>query len=218
MSFHGRLMVPLICATILVSASPSWAYDFSHGAARPVVSKPGRVKTYPISRLLTSRLNPFCFFGLNRLINTRGFLGRLKVGHLSPNDRRSFGRMLSGRMLDAEARALAALVVQMGREGEFKSGRKYRFSRFWTSRGVQSVLGGLSVYVSGGGTLAMGTVLKLGALTGGLAAFDTHLGRAITSRALAGRLAKGKKLIKSEKRLVAALEGDAVKLSALEQQ
>jgi hypothetical protein len=166
---------------------------------------PSAKKTYPISRFLTSRLNPTTGFGIKRFIGARGLLGRLKAGQVTGNDRRSIRRILTGQGLSkSEADTRSRTIIEQSRNGELAGGRKYRISRFFTSRKWQGIVSGVSTTLNFL-TFGLAAAVTTGVKAGLVAAGGAHLDRVIFSRALAGRIAMGKPLIVSEHRLLERL-------------
>lgn len=162
------------------------------------------VPSYRGSRFYTHKLNPLGTFGLARFIGARGLLGRIKAGTVDvgalQTDEKSIARISFGRGYSYQtASEIAKSVVASSRQGKFKDGGPtYPISRFFTSRIAMSVLG----VVTGPGALRM--------------LLGTSAERAMIPRALAGRIHDGKKLLESEKRLLAAIRQDTATLAQLE--
>jgi hypothetical protein len=154
--------------------------------------RPRFFKSYPLSRLLTTKLNPFAL--LPRWMAARGLLGRLKDGrHLTGNDRRSIRRLILEHQptIDlTKAHELAKEVVRVAKEGRFRDpatgrvrGKKYPWSRLFTMRSPWGVLTGICALTT---PITTGAVVGA-ALAGAEVALDIHIGRVIHTRALAGR-------------------------------
>jgi hypothetical protein len=168
-------------------ATPAFAMPSQ--AARSV--KPAS-ESYLGSRFYTHKLNPLGTFGLTRFWGARGLLGRIKSGTVDAGgkgivrtDEKSIARILTGTgMSYGAAKARAAEVIANSKAGKYEDGGKmYRFSRFMTSRIAQTVVG---------------FVNKMG--IGGLVV--SGMERSIVARALAGRMADGKRMLNSEQALL----------------
>lgn len=174
------------------------------------LEKLGKANTYPFSRFATSSYNPLALFGVSRFVGSRGLMGRLAKGRVMEQDRNSIAKILEGKgMSGAKAMEKAEKIIADSKAGKFKGRKKYPISRFITSRAVGGTVGGASEATKGAliGSAAGPAGAAAGAIAGAAqgaygGAMGTQISRWFGPRGLAGRIAKGKKLTKNEKRLM----------------
>ena len=152
-----------------------------------------RRPTYPFSRLITSKFNPFTWFGLERFIDARGFLGRAKTGRMSGQDVLSVRRLLMAKynMTKDKAEQVAEKLKKAAKQkASSYRGKQYVLSRFLTSHlargGVALVAVAASAVLSGFAAVA---ALVYGLWEGMRVVGGVWFDRAVATRGLAGRVA-----------------------------
>ncbi len=175
-----------------------------------------------ISRAMTSRYNPMMLGGLPRYIESRALAGRLLKGSLKRSDRRVLEKLLAAQHgTSREAvRGTVKKIMADAKAGKFRGfdERKFPISRLlgWNKYpAIAAPILGAEGAISGGmiGAMTPGVGHLAGAATGAGVGVGGAVGplaiqmarRGVGSRGLAGRLAGGKKLMKSEQELMELL-------------
>jgi len=165
-------------------------------------------KSFPISRAMTSSLNPIGLFGAKRFVGSRGLMDRLAIGTVTGQDHRSIRRILMAkRNLSTEQAGKAAdKILAKARAGGFsreKGGKEYFVSGALSGRRYSGAAGAVHGALDAP-TFGMSRVTGALAGSGGGIA-TTQFWRALGPRGLAGRITKGKALTGSEQKLMKML-------------
>ena len=172
-------------------------------------------KSFPISRAMTSSYNPIGLFGLKRFVGSRGLMDRLAIGTVTKQDHRSIRRILMSKknMSEQAAGKAADKILNKAKGGGFsraKGGKEYFVSGALSGRryaGAGGMLGGGYSALHAGFSPA--TAAAVGAVQGAHNVGVTQLWRALGPRGLAGRIAKGNKLTRSEQKLMSMIDPSA---------